>query len=936
MKEYPMREWMTLSNKRKGQFWNLWMLVSFMIVLMLFVWYLLSSAVDMQLTEAGESAAQVYSLYHEKERIVMFLNEAIDFAAREAVKEIALSLPGSCGNSITGRPVLEEGSNCIMTDEDMAKEYTAIVERKLNEITASYPNTMLPHFSVTHDFSAIDGGGIIAYSQTKALIQPPVSVIYFANSKEFPTMITHLSAIRQIPDSFYDIAALAEGINNIAAAESDAMREAIERSLSSPNNYCESDAFAHDKFLSDIAAIITHCPAAVEQPCLCGELMPPIDLTAREHFLVFDNGNGRFGISRKETLSEGDIVALMSGLGKYSEGLAIPSIPGQVTLTYSRIESSLYIYYFPRRGDVNINLQGKDPVELYMDDEGMAIASPGHLMGDGKTIPYCSSLIDEARYKVNIFVWDADPEMLRELKEAQGSRSPNYALFALSSHISDAGKKAVVDGNLIDPGKMISDYGGKALNVFILPSESMFNRLKMSSSTHFETLPGYIDGFIRMDEEIFYSPPQAVDTECMFACNEIGGTYEECASICIAGCPDIKRTPRILSASERYIVGGGNPGATDEYRSVFGTAANIDNPYPYLAIYYPDEISLDCMPEPLDTSSEEDIDKNAFIESIVKSVMMGMNAYFSAPKQGVDACIDYPIKELLYNNNKLTYRIENIYAHVTVPKKTDNIWPIELGRITQCFGEVPLSGELRYTRHIGFDMQPPGPRVGYGQELNDHFPEGFVRASFSGLVVEYAECISGVDGPCTQIQYHKAEDDMSGYNSPIPRYYDNPENGYGEYMVVKDHHRNLYAVYAHLKPGSLQLRDDTGVARIFRVNKGDIIGLVGNTGYSTGAHLHFEIYSMQSGNKVRHNPLCFLPKAIDAGGSPKDISGFFPVAGTPIETEYRRVDGEEDNDWDENDMGLSLPDRGWAYNCYVNYYDSYFGTGIQDVCPSIT
>ena len=44
-----------------------------------------------------------------------------------------------------------------------------------------------------------------------------------------------------------------------------------------------------------------------------------------------------------------------------------------------------------------------------------------------------------------------------------------------------------------------------------------------------------------------------------------------------------------------------------------------------------------------------------------------------------------------------------------------------------------------------------------------------------------------------------------------------------------------YAFYAHLKPGSLRVRPGE------RVKKGQVVGLVGNSGNSTEPHLHFHL-----------------------------------------------------------------------------------------------
>lgn len=53
--------------------------------------------------------------------------------------------------------------------------------------------------------------------------------------------------------------------------------------------------------------------------------------------------------------------------------------------------------------------------------------------------------------------------------------------------------------------------------------------------------------------------------------------------------------------------------------------------------------------------------------------------------------------------------------------------------------------------------------------------------------------------------------------------------------VVLNLGENHYALYAHLQPGSLRVNKGD------RVRRGDLIGLLGNSGNSTGPHLHFHI-----------------------------------------------------------------------------------------------
>ena len=57
---------------------------------------------------------------------------------------------------------------------------------------------------------------------------------------------------------------------------------------------------------------------------------------------------------------------------------------------------------------------------------------------------------------------------------------------------------------------------------------------------------------------------------------------------------------------------------------------------------------------------------------------------------------------------------------------------------------------------------------------------------------------------------------------------------YGNYVKIK-HSNGMYTLYAHLKYGSISVnKGDT-------VSEGQVIGYMGNTGHSFGAHLHFEV-----------------------------------------------------------------------------------------------
>ena len=57
---------------------------------------------------------------------------------------------------------------------------------------------------------------------------------------------------------------------------------------------------------------------------------------------------------------------------------------------------------------------------------------------------------------------------------------------------------------------------------------------------------------------------------------------------------------------------------------------------------------------------------------------------------------------------------------------------------------------------------------------------------------------------------------------------------YGNYVKIK-HPNGYYTLYAHMKYGSVTVKKSD------KIEKGQVIGYMGNTGNSYGAHLHFEV-----------------------------------------------------------------------------------------------
>jgi murein DD-endopeptidase MepM/ murein hydrolase activator NlpD len=110
------------------------------------------------------------------------------------------------------------------------------------------------------------------------------------------------------------------------------------------------------------------------------------------------------------------------------------------------------------------------------------------------------------------------------------------------------------------------------------------------------------------------------------------------------------------------------------------------------------------------------------------------------------------------------------------------------------------------------------------------------------------------DDPISGVRrFHAALDLAAGIGTPVKAAMDGRVSSvgtnatYGKFIILS-HNGGYQTMYAHLNAVSVKQGD--------YMNQGSKIGEVGNTGYSTGPHLHFAVY--KNGRAV--NPLDFLDR----------------------------------------------------------------------------
>ena len=101
------------------------------------------------------------------------------------------------------------------------------------------------------------------------------------------------------------------------------------------------------------------------------------------------------------------------------------------------------------------------------------------------------------------------------------------------------------------------------------------------------------------------------------------------------------------------------------------------------------------------------------------------------------------------------------------------------------------------------------------------------------------------------------------------------QDGYGNYIIMKDNITNMGFLYAHLKnPSPLNVGDSVKI--------GQEVGIEGTTGSSTGIHLHLEMQDLTNHDWVFHAPKEYYSNPAEFMGIPNQEGISVIYNGTPI------------------------------------------------------
>lgn len=174
--------------------------------------------------------------------------------------------------------------------------------------------------------------------------------------------------------------------------------------------------------------------------------------------------------------------------------------------------------------------------------------------------------------------------------------------------------------------------------------------------------------------------------------------------------------------------------------------------------------------------------------------------------------------------------------------------------------EMMFYAAAEYDKEFAYNFAANNYGFAYFSSDPELYYDGFVEELVWPIPENYPHYITSYFGPrCGS--FHGGID-IGSYGKHIPVIaaadgvviYAGRNGGYGN-MVLIDHgkdekNRRVSTLYAHLKSINVKPGEE--------VKKGDIIGLMGNTGRSTGIHLHYE--TRVDGRRL--NPLTFYPNEV--------------------------------------------------------------------------
>jgi hypothetical protein len=881
---------------------------------------------DIGSTDAGVRAATVIELFRKADEANRFLETAILLSTRDAIADRYRTKRYPCEAS--GRFVIYDDScrtqdlDETITIDELTDDLISIVQPHVNKQLATHPDAFLP--SVTIEKRNLGGRiALRASSREEAvffltLADDQSSIDGLFSRADMPVHTAHIAAradVHELIDPFV------MNYDSFDPAQVDQLIEEA-RQREDSTTYCPEDFFAPIAAVEYLSDLIEACPESSD-PCTCGTFVIPPNtrdgarytLSLRERSVVLSNVYDLV-IEVSKQLNETN-VALDDDEQEYalvsSENMISLIDPGDVDPVIARCTTS----------DPKVNMFSTfhpsfDFDHNYARDGSQVISSS--IFEHERDPP---SMYDLIRVKDHVAFYNYSEKYTSYPPDNQND------IDSLRSELSLRTVPIKVEG----------------LNI-ILTTHEEGSSVLVSISEGLAGTAGLFD--MLLGDEGLYPAREARLEVIMEGSDTIG--VDQLVTIC-----EDRIEPYAILSEPYQIVDVSDSRLGSQGGLFFEFFEPIFENGRFMVISIPSRFIDECGRERTLDQVRDQVDERLFRAAARAAILS------SRTVPGELLCLNDPIKQVTHHPF-VGYRVHDVYPYVIVPQPpSDFVWPLEdIGRITQCWGPPEASWtDAPYAFHRGIDLQPTGSRVDYGT-VWDRFPDTPVVAIADGTIVLSNECpfspyfVQNTPPPPESLE--AAQTTCTGKDGIYSG------GGFGEHLIID--HGEYYAIYAHLAPGSIHtfLGEEAGLTQpgsgddmnrygpeVVTVSAGQPIGIVGNTGTSTGAHLHFEVFSPSEPELypvkpdtgyapparefVQFSPFCILPQeVVRVDGSTYDISERMPSGGS-YGLDARPTSAFEA---DEASASFIRPET-LADQCAHNYLMAYLNTNTDPdnygVCP---
>ncbi len=211
------------------------------------------------------------------------------------------------------------------------------------------------------------------------------------------------------------------------------------------------------------------------------------------------------------------------------------------------------------------------------------------------------------------------------------------------------------------------------------------------------------------------------------------------------------------------------------------------------------------------------------------------------------------------NPYSITLRIKESYENLSFDKRVKKVFPLKSGEKREYIRLYKLRGAISYSYNYSYSWIIGSVDAVHDDEYIYRLPYAkgtshMVTQGFNGVTTHNGHSQYAIDfGMPVGTKLYASRDGVvvktkensnrGGYNKKF--------SSSGNYITI-EHSDSTFATYYHLKKNGVVV--DVGQ----KVNRGDLIAYSGNTGYSSGPHLHLAIFKANTATSTKTIPIKLL------------------------------------------------------------------------------